>query len=68
LNSVAFYYYPTVSITEIKPKYGPKDGATPVQVWGKNFRSFNGTTLCSFGTHTVPADILNDTYLVCYSP
>lgn len=68
VNSVEFLYFPNVKIHKIFPRYGPKDGGTPVKVWGENFISFNHTTRCSFGLTTVIADVKNSTYLECYTP
>ena len=35
-----FTYYAPPTVEMIFPRYGSKDGATPVQVWGKNFKRF----------------------------
>jgi hypothetical protein len=64
-----FTYYAPPTVEMIFPRYGSKDGATPVQVWGKNFKRFGGDmSRCGFGTRSVVADIKNDTYLECFSP
>lgn len=69
LNSVNFQYYPKTLIHAFYPRYGPKDGATPVKVWGENFIDFGeDETRCSFGTRSVPAKVYNSTYLECRSP
>ena len=69
LNQVTFQYYPNTRVHAIYPRYGPKDGATPVKVWGENFIDFGeDETRCSFGTRSVPAKVYNSTYLECRSP
>lgn len=68
INSVDYEYYPQIRIDKIVPRYGPKDGGTPVKIWGKNFHDYNGTVLVSFGTKSVLADVKNSTYMECFSP
>lgn len=64
-----FEYFPPTIIERIWPRYGPKDGETPVKVWGKHFKDFgNENTLCGFGTRTTKAQVFNDTYIECKSP
>lgn len=68
INSLPFQYYQPPKIDKIFPRYGSKDGSTPVQVWGKNFKSYGAFSRCGFGTRSVKADVKNDTYLECFSP
>lgn len=64
-----FEYFPPTVITKIWPRYGPKDGDTPVKVWGQHFKDFGDeNTLCGFGTRTTKATVFNDTYIECKSP
>jgi IPT/TIG domain len=64
-----FEYFPPTIITKIVPPYGPKDGDTPVKVYGKHFKDFGDeNTLCGFGTRTTKATVFNDTYIECKSP
>ena len=52
-NVSKFEYYNTPQIYEIRPRYGPKDGNSKVQVWGKDFKNRN--LKCSFGTKSIAA-------------
>lgn len=68
MNTASYVYYAPTRIHAFYPRYGPKDGGTPVQVWGENFKAFGNNARCGFGTRTTLADVKNDTYLECYSP
>ena len=39
-SSLPYRYYDQVFVSNIYPRYGPKDGGTVVQVWGNNFFDF----------------------------
>lgn len=67
-NSVPFRYYPVPQVFAVYPRYGPKDGETIVQVWGENFLNFDQNTRCAFGSKSVPANFINDKYMICVSP
>lgn len=58
------YYMPTV-VKAIKPRYGPKDGGTWVEVWGENFLNFAENTRCNFGSKSVAAHFISNTYMKC---
>jgi len=45
-----YRYYDALEIDGIYPRYGPKDGDTVVQVWGKNFLDLGDDFRCNFGT------------------
>jgi hypothetical protein len=64
-NSSKFEYYNNPQIYKIQPRYGPKDGNSRVQVWGRDFKNRN--LKCAFGSKSVNAIFKNDTYLECYS-
>ena len=66
-NQMPFTYYPNPRISAIYPRYGPKDGGTPVQVWGENFRAFGNYTRCGFGTKTSIGYVKSDSYMECES-
>jgi hypothetical protein len=68
VDEVIYTYYPKTSIYAFYPRYGPKDGDTPVQVWGDNFFDFGDETRCGFGTKTTRAKVFNSTYIECHSP
>jgi len=65
---VPFTYYINPTIDSIYPRYGSKDGSTPIQVFGKNFKRFGDASRCGFGSKTSVADVKNDTYLECFTP
>ena len=68
-SQVEFEYYSPTVIEKIYPRYGPKDGDTPVKVWGRNFKEFGGDgAMCGFGTRDTKATVFNDTYIECRSP
>ena len=52
----------------IKPRYGPKDGNTFVEIWGENFLNFDENTRCNFGQKSVIAHYVNSNYLTCQAP
>mmetsp|Transcript_35648 Transcript_35648/g.26023 ORF Transcript_35648/g.26023 Transcript_35648/m.26023 type:complete len:116 (+) Transcript_35648:561-908(+) len=66
-NSLKFNYYPPVKVTGIFPRYGKKDGLTPVRVWGENFRDEGVNTRCNFGSTTTGVKFYNSTYIECNS-
>lgn len=47
------------------PRYGPKDGDTVVQVWGKNFLDLGEDFRCNFGTASTKAYFINENYIWC---
>jgi hypothetical protein len=67
-NSVPFRYYKDPIVYSIKPRYGPKDGGTMVEVYGENFLNFDQNLRCGFGSIEVKAYYVNENYLICYSP
>lgn len=36
-DTAEYWYHKPIKVKALKPKYGPKDGGTTVQVWGENF-------------------------------
>ena len=68
VDEALFAYYEPTRIYAFYPRYGPKDGDTPVQVWGENFIDYGDETRCGFGTKTTPATVFNSTYIECHSP
>lgn len=68
LNSIPFRYYVKPHIDYIYPRYGPKDGNTLVEVFGKNFLNFDQNLRCGFGSREVKAIFISSTYMICYSP
>jgi hypothetical protein len=67
-NSKTFTYYPVPKIYDIRPKQGPKDGNTTVEIFGENFINFRNYTFCAFGTVAAETEFINSTYLRCTSP
>lgn len=63
-----FRYYKPTRVHAIYPRYGPKDGATIVQVWGENFLNYDNDLRCNFGTKSVVAIFKNSGYVICRSP
>ena len=49
-NPKVFTYYPVPVIRDIRPKQGPKDGNTTVEIFGEGFIDFLNYTFCAFGT------------------
>ena len=68
MDESVFTYYEPTRIHAFYPRYGPKDGDTPVQVWGENFYDYGEETRCGFGTKTMAATVYNSTYIECSSP
>jgi len=68
VDEAFFQYYQPTRIFAFYPRYGPKDGDTPVQVWGENFIDFGDETRCGFGTKTTHAKVFNSSYIECHSP
>mmetsp|Transcript_96914 Transcript_96914/g.133461 ORF Transcript_96914/g.133461 Transcript_96914/m.133461 type:complete len:496 (+) Transcript_96914:397-1884(+) len=66
-NTLQYSYYKPTRVTGIFPRYGKKDGNTPVQVWGENFRDHGLYTRCNFGSTTTNAIVFNSTYIECNS-
>ena len=66
-NSVPFRYYEDPVIDYIYPRYGPKDGGTFVEVYGKNFLNFDQNLRCAFGSREVQAFYVSSEYMICYS-
>ena len=67
-NSLPYQYYMQPIITDIRPKQGPKDGNTTVEVFGEGFLNFQNYTFCAFGTVAAETEFVNSTYLKCVSP
>jgi len=68
LNSIPYRYYVDPVISWISPRYGPKDGGTFVEVYGKNFLNYDQNLRCAFGSLEVQAYYVRDDYIICYSP
>ena len=54
-------------VSNIYPRYGPKDGDTVVQVWGKNFLDLGDDFRCNFGTRSTKAHMINKNQIWCPS-
>jgi len=67
-DSEPFRFYPPTIVSAIYPRYGPKDGATFVQVWGQNFLNFDENTRCNFGSKSTAAHFVSSTYMTCRAP
>ena len=67
-NSVPYRFYDEPVIDYIYPRYGPKDGGTFVEVFGKNFLNFDQNLRCAFGSREVKAFYVSNEYMICYSP
>ncbi len=67
-DSEPFRYYEPTIVDAIYPRYGPKDGGTVVQVWGKNFLNYGENLLCNFGSVSVVATFKSSNYLICKAP
>ena len=68
VESLPYRYFATNKVYSIKPRYGPKDGQTLVEVWGENFLNFDENTRCNFGSKSVVAEFINPGYLRCRAP
>ena len=66
-SSLPYRYYEPTVVYNIYPRYGPKDGDTVVQVWGKNFLDLGDDFRCNFGTRSTKAFFVSDSFLWCYS-
>ena len=64
-SSLPYRYYNQVQVTNIYPRYGPKDGDTVVQVWGENFLDLGDDFRCNFGTRSTKAYFVSTTFLWC---
>jgi len=67
-NSLPYRYYLEPVIDWIYPRYGPKDGGTFVEVYGKHFLNFDQNLRCAFGSREVKAYYVSNNYMICYSP
>lgn len=67
-SSHPYRYYSPIVVDSIYPRYGPKDGESVVQVWGKNFIDLGDDFRCNFGTKSTKAHFLNSGMLWCRSP
>ncbi len=67
-SSLPYRYYNPATVYSIYPRYGPKDGDTVVQVWGKNFLDLGDDFRCNFGSRSTKAYYINDGYLWCRAP
>lgn len=64
-SSLPYRYYKPSYVSNIYPRYGPKDGDTVVQVWGDNFLDLGDDFRCNFGTRSTKAYYVTDTFLWC---
>lgn len=64
-SSAPYRYYKQVVIEGIYPRYGPKDGDTVVQIWGKNFLDLGDDFRCNFGSRSTKAYFINENYVWC---
>jgi len=60
-----YRYYEKAEVHAIYPRYGPKDGGTVIQVWGKNFVDLGDDFNCNFGTRASKAYFMSSNYLWC---
>ena len=67
-DSEPYRYYNQTKVHAIKPRYGPKDGGTIVEVWGENFLNFAENTRCNFGSKSVVAHFISNNYMKCEAP
>jgi hypothetical protein len=67
-NAKLYQYYQPPTITDIRPKHGPKDGNTTVEIFGTGFINFLNYTFCAFGTVAAETEFVNSTYIRCISP
>lgn len=66
-SSLPYRYYEQTMVSNIYPRYGPKDGDTVVQVWGNNFLDLGDDFRCNFGTRSTKAYFVSSTFLWCRS-
>ena len=66
-SSLPYRYYDPPQVFNIYPRYGPKDGDTVVQVWGKNFLDLGDDFRCNFGTRSTKAYFVSTSFLFCRS-
>lgn len=66
-SSLPYRYYEQVFVSNIYPRYGPKDGDTVVQVWGQNFLDLGDDFRCNFGTRSTKAYYISPTFIWCRS-
>ena len=64
-SSLPYRYYSPAKIDAIYPRYGPKDGGTGVQVWGKNFLDLGDDFMCNFGSRSTKAYFITSNYIWC---
>lgn len=67
-SSHPYRYYRPAQVSDIYPRYGPKDGDTVIEVWGKHFIDFGDDFRCNFGTHSSKARFINAELLWCRAP
>lgn len=66
-SSLPYRYYDPTFVSNIYPRYGPKDGDTVVQVWGQNFLDLGDDFRCNFGSKSTKAYFVNPGFLWCRS-
>jgi hypothetical protein len=66
-SSLPYRFYNQAVVSNIYPRYGPKDGDTVVQVWGNNFLDLGDDFRCNFGTRSTKAYFVSSTFLWCRS-
>jgi hypothetical protein len=66
-SSLPYRYYEPTSVSNIYPRYAPKDGDTVVQVWGNNFLDLGDDFRCNFGTRSTKAYFVSNSFLWCRS-
>ena len=64
-SSLPYRYYEPVRVDALYPRYGPKDGDTVIQVWGKNFLDLGEDFRCNFGSRSTKAYFINENYIWC---
>lgn len=67
-NSVQFRYYDEPIIDYVYPRYGPKDGGTFIEIYGKNFLNMDQNLRCGFGSRESKGFYVTNEYMICYSP
>jgi len=66
-SSLPYRYYTPGYISNIYPRYGPRDGDTYVQVWGSGFLDLGDDFRCNFGSRSTKANYVTDTFIWCRS-
>ena len=67
LVTASFQYTTEVVVAKLQPAHGPAGGGTLVVVYGDNFVQ-SSNMLCGFGSRVVPARVLSQRRLECFSP